>query len=319
MLVVLGNFKLKLQEIVSAIPKIETEKVQHSLPLKKKVALFVKRLDKMPAEISGNKYFKLKYNLHYAKSNHYTQILTFGGAYSNHIYASAKAAMIHGLKSIGVIRGELMLPLNPTLSAAKEFGMKFHPLGRSDYKDKYNETLIDLLKTLYGDFYMIPEGGTNELAIRGTQEILNSDDQAFDYICTPVGTGGTFAGIYSSAGNHQKVIGFSALKGNFIHEDVKQVLSKYVKRSVTNYELINAYHFGGYAKIKNELLEFMGAFTSATSIALDPVYTGKMMYGIFDLIKQGYFPEGSSILAIHTGGLQGNAGFEKRLRLSLRG
>ncbi|WP_114748320.1 1-aminocyclopropane-1-carboxylate deaminase/D-cysteine desulfhydrase [Pleomorphovibrio marinus] len=317
MLVVFGNFIPKLQEIVHLTS--ETEKIQHPLLHEKNVALFVKRLDKLPAQISGNKYYKLKYNLQYAKSKQYTQILTFGGAYSNHINACAKAAMIHGLQSVGVIRGELMLPLNPTLSAAKGFGMKLHPLSRSDYRNKYSKEVNDQLKSLYGDFYSIPEGGTNALAIKGTQEILNAEDLGFDYICTPLGTGGTFAGIYSSAAIHQKVIGFSSLKGEFIHEEIRQILLKYKVNSDIEYELINAYHFGGYAKIKNELLEFMRAFTAATSIALDPIYTGKMMFGIFDLIKQGHFPEGSNILAIHTGGLQGNAGFEQRLNLSLKG
>ena len=155
---------------------------------------------------------------------------------------------------------------------------------------------------------MIPEGGDNELGVKGCEEILTVEDEKFDYICCAVGTGGTVAGLINSSSDNQKVIGFSALKGDFLKDDVAALVTK------TNWEIQTDYHFGGYAKITSELITFMNAFKSETGIVLDPIYNGKMMYGIYDLIKKGYFPKNTSILAIHTGGLQAIDGMNRLLQ-----
>jgi 1-aminocyclopropane-1-carboxylate deaminase len=313
----LGIFDTKLPEFVSKRPFIPTESVNPELLPYKHVAFFIKRLDKIPGESSGNKYFKLKYNLQAAIAQGHTQVLTFGGAFSNHIHATSIAAKTNGLSSIGVIRGELVFPLNPTLSAAKDYGMLFHPISRSSYKDKYKEEHLKKWLDMYGDYYLIPEGGTNQLAIEGTKEILEESDAEFDFICTSIGTGGTFAGLYASTKNHQRILGFSALKGEFVHQEIRELLAHHKLVADKKYTLFSGYHFGGYGKINSELIQFMRNFTAYTSIPLDPVYTGKMMFGILDLIQQGFFPKGSKILAIHSGGLQGIPGMEQRHNLKI--
>jgi 1-aminocyclopropane-1-carboxylate deaminase len=275
------------------------------------IQLFLKREDLIHPFISGNKYRKLKYNLENAKRLNKEVLLTFGGAYSNHIAATAYAGKENGLKTIGVIRGEELynkIDSNPTLSFAKSCGMKFLFVTRQAYQQKTEEAFIANLKLENGDFYLIPEGGTNELAVKGCEEILNEDDAKYDFICTCVGTGGTIAGLINSAQHNQKILGFPALKGDFIKEDIR----KFAKRN--NWELISEYHFGGYGKIKPELIAFINTFRREHNIPLDPIYTGKMMFGIFDLIEKNYFPENSKVLIIHTGGLQGIAGMNLKLK-----
>ncbi len=273
-------------------------------------SLVLKREDKLHPHISGNKYRKLKYNLINAKNQGYKTLLTFGGAYSNHIAAVAAAGKEFGFKSIGIIRGEELIDkvdTNPTLLFAKECGMKFHFITREEYRKKNELEFIEKLKTQFSDFYLIPEGGTNEFAIKGCKEILTKQDNDFDYICTPVGTGGTIAGIIESSNKNQTVLGFSALKGTYHSSDIK----KYTDKS--NYRILDDYCIGGYAKVNLELIEFINDFKEKTNIQLDPIYTGKMIFGIFDLFKKGYFKEGSSVLAIHTGGLQGIKGMNELL------
>lgn len=272
------------------------------------VSLTIKREDLIHPFVSGNKFRKLKYNLIQAKSQCYKVVLTFGGAFSNHIAAVAAAGKEHGFKTIGIIRGdELSEDHNPTLLFAKSCGMQLEFVSRENYRLKTTPFFINQLKQQFGDFYLIPEGGTNALAVKGCEEILTDDDSAFDYICCAVGTGGTIAGLINSAKPHQKVLGFPALKGDFLQEEI----CKFVADG--NWELISDYHFGGYGKINEDLIRFMNAFHNETKIPLDPIYTGKMVYGIIDLIRQDYFPKGSKILAIHTGGLQGIPGMNKLL------
>lgn len=260
--------------------------------------------------VSGNKLRKLKYNLLEAKKHNKKKVLTFGGAFSNHIAATAYAAKANNFNSIGVIRGEELatLPLNPTLSFAKECGMKFEYISRATYRIKHQNEFIEKLKHKFGDIYIIPEGGTNALAIQGCEEILQPDDSVFDVICCSVGTGGTISGLINSAKDHQKIIGFPALKGDFLSREIR----KFAKAK--NWELITDYHFGGYAKINDNLVEFINTFKSDYGIPLDPIYTGKMMFGIIDLMNKNYFPEGTKILAIHTGGLQGIEGVNLKLK-----
>ena len=291
--------------------KIETKEI--SLPLldEKEVRLFIKRIDKIHPFVSGNKWFKLKYNLFEAKKQGLNTLLTFGGAYSNHISATAFAAQEKGINSIGIIRGEEHLPLNPTLRFAIDNGMKLHYISRSNYKEKTSANFLEALKNQFGDFYLIPEGGTNELAIQGANEILDKNDIQ-DYICCPVGTGGTIAGIINASTDRQTVIGFSAIKGiDALEKDIKNWTTK------NNYKFINAYVGSGYAKVNEKLVKFINEFNIIHDIPLDAIYTGKMMMGILDLVAKDYFPRGSSILAIHTGGLQGNKGMNERLGISL--
>lgn len=261
--------------------------------------------------VSGNKLRKLKYNLIEAKKQHKTTLLTFGGAFSNHIAAVAFAGQEQGFRTIGVIRGEELenaKPLNATLSFAKSCGMQFKFVTREAFRDKTSKGFREVLEYEFGDFFLIPEGGTNTFAIKGCEEILEEVDGAFDYICCPVGTGGTISGLINASQSHQKIIGFPALKGDFLREEISKFVIK------TNWELISDYHFGGYAKLNNELIHFINQFKIRYDVPLDPIYTGKMMFGIYDLISKGYFKNGSKILAIHTGGLQGIEGMNAKLK-----
>lgn len=276
------------------------------------VQITFKRLDQNHPEISGNKWYKLKYNIKEAVRQKHDQLLTFGGAYSNHIQATAAAAKSAGLKAIGVIRGEETLPLNPTLEYSLHAGMHLHYLSRSEYRTKDSVGVLSQLQQIYGDFYSIPEGGTNALAIEGTKEILESRDSQYDIVCTSIGTGGTIAGILATALSSQKVMGFSSLKGDFIHRKIHHLLEQHAIQPVSSYEIIDRYHFNGYAKYNKHLLNFMHAFTEKSGIPLDPIYTGKMVFGLVDLLQKGSFPAGSNILVLHTGGLQGVKGFNQR-------
>ncbi len=274
------------------------------------IEFVVKREDLIHSEISGNKFRKLKYNIEEAKKSNQNTLLAFGGAFSNHIAATAAAGKYCGFKTIGIIRGEELedkIEQNPTLLYAKSCGMTLHFISREAYKQKDNLDFITQLHSLYGAFYALPEGGTNLLAIKGCEEILNKEDTIYDYVCVSVGTGGTMAGIINTTIPHQKVIGFSALKGNFLKEEVSKWTNK------TNWEITDAYCFGGYAKVNTELIEFINTFKKETGIPLDPIYTGKMMYGIIAMIKEGKIPKKSRILAIHTGGLQGIIGMNEKL------
>ena len=281
------------------------------IPHHPQIQLAIKREDLIHPFISGNKYRKLKYNLIEARSSGYDTLLTFGGAYSNHIAATAFAGNINGFKTIGIIRGEEIktkISENETLKFAQKQGMILSFLSRENYRHKNDMIFLDKLKDVYGNVYILPEGGTNRLAVKGCEEILTKDDEYFDIICTCVGTGGTISGLINSALSHQKILGFPALKGSFLNDEICNFALR------NNWELIADYHFGGYAKINAELVSFINTFKRHYDISLDPIYTGKMMYGLFDLINKGYFPEGSKILAIHSGGLQGIQGMNSFLK-----
>ncbi len=273
--------------------------------------LFIKREDLIHPFVSGNKFRKLKYNLLQAKEEKHHSLLTFGGAYSNHIAAVAAAGKEYGFKTIGVIRGEELNiedEINPTLKFAKDCGMQLDFISREAYRKKTEPIFLDELKLKWGDFYLIPEGGTNDLAIKGCEEILSEEDSCFDFICCPAGTGGTISGLINSAKSHQKILGFPALKGYFLKEEI----CKFVTNQ--NWELLSEYHFGGYAKTTPGLIDFMNTFFKQTGILLDPIYTGKMVFGVIDLIKKNYFPKDANVLMIHTGGLQGIDGMNMKLQ-----
>lgn len=256
----------------------------------------------------------MKYNILKAKKLKKQIVLTFGGAYSNHILATAVGCKLNNLKSIGIIRGEELandfdntLSKNPTLKEAFNNEMTFDFVSRQEYRNKNEISFIENLKDKYGDFYLIPEGGTNNLAVKGCEEILSNEDFNFDYICCSVGTGGTISGVINSSSENQNIIGFSSLKGDFLVDEIKRFAKK------SNWSLNTDFHFGGYAKYSDELISFINDFKEKSSILLDPIYTAKMIYGIFDMIKNDKFEKGSKILAIHTGGIQGINGFNEVL------
>ncbi|MDZ7957657.1 MAG: pyridoxal-phosphate dependent enzyme [Aulosira sp. DedQUE10] len=291
------------------------------------VDLSVLRLDVMHPSVNGNKWFKLKYNLLEARQRNFTTLLTFGGAYSNHIYATAAAGNLFGFRTIGVIRGEENLPLNPTLSFSLQQGMEIIYIDRQKYRKKKTTELQTELQERFGEVYIIPEGGGNLNGVRGCTEILSGDEgdegdegeywgKQFDIVCVACGTGSTLAGIVLSLQKEQRAIGFPVLKnGEFLAAEIDSLLTNYrasglpkTKDAIASWELICDYHMGGYAKVNDELLLFAQQFTQEHNIPLDYVYTAKMFYGVMDLLKQGFFPPGARLLLIHTGGLQGNLG-----------
>lgn len=298
---------------------VPTQFISHPLLREKSIELAVKRLDLIHETLSGNKFFKLKYNLEKAKFLKKDTILTFGGAFSNHIFATAAAAKAENLKAIALIRGERNHPLNPTLSYAEDQGMELHFIDRKSYRRKAEVDFLKDLESKFGEFYLIPEGGTNGLAIQGTQEILDSEDRKFTHVCTSIGTGGTITGIARSLLSTQKLIGFSSLKGEFIHGEIAELFKKHKVSEFINYEIQTGYHFGGYAKYKPELIDFLWWFYENFEIVLDPIYTGKMAFGIWDMIEKDLFPAGSKVLMIHSGGLQGNMGFQAQTGIEIPG
>jgi len=287
---------------------IPTQKIKISNP---NFSLFIRREDLIHPFISGNKFRKLKYNLVQAKAENHETLLTFGGAFSNHIAATAFAGKEYGFKTIGIIRGdelESKILINPTLKFAQDCGMQFEFVTRENYRHKTEKEFIENLKHKFGKFYYIPEGGTNEFAVQGCAEVLTKEDSEYDFVCCAVGTGGTISGLINSCLSHQKVLGFPVLKGDFLNDEIR----KFVQND--NWELIPDYHFGGYGKVNPELIAFINEFYEKNQIPLDPIYTGKMVFGVMDLINANYFPDDSKILLIHTGGIQGIAGMNLKLK-----
>lgn len=284
---------------------ITIDKVSMPLLTEKKVSVDVLRLDKIHPLISGNKWFKLRYYIEEAKQENKKTILTFGGAWSNHILATAAVCKINQLNSIGIIRGEEAENLSTTLSQAKELGMQLFFISRKDYQQK--KIPSELNDTNY---YQIAEGGFGKQGAAGATTILDHCRiEDYTHICCAAGTGTMAAGLLRKISETQKVIAISVLKNYLEMEDsIKNIIDEPAKNLIVNHD----YHFGGYAKNKPALLEFMNEFYNQTSIPTDFVYTGKLCYAIFDIVKKNYFPEGSNLLLIHSGGLQGNASLSKR-------
>jgi 1-aminocyclopropane-1-carboxylate deaminase len=259
------------------------------------VRLLVKRDDLIHPDVPGNKWRKLKYNLSAARAAGHDTILTFGGAYSNHIHAVASAGRLFGFRTVGVIRGEEHLPHNEVLRHAVDCGMVLTYVGRAAYRRK------DELFAQFADrAYVLPEGGTNTHAVRGCAELVAEIDEPFDYLCCPLGTGGTLAGLVVGLAGQAHAIGFSVLKGGAFLADTVRSLAP----NQDNWSIELDYHFGGYARKTTALRTFVADFTATHGIPLDDVYTGKMMYGIVDLVTQGRFPPGSTVVAVHTGGIR---------------
>lgn len=274
-----------------------------------KVKVFVKRFDLLHPYISGNKWWKLKYNFIEARERNNDTIITFGGAYSNHIAAVACLGKDYGWKIIGIIRGEEHLPLNPVLHFAKGCGMKLHYIDRETYRLKTTDEFLYFLSKQFGDFYLIPEGGANALGVRGCTEMIYEIGIDFDYVCCDCGTGTTLAGLALSLNENQQAIGIPVLKGaEFLEGKIKELEHSYVNSYHqgainNNVNLFYDYHFGGFAKSTDELDKFVENFNQSHSIKLEPVYSGKLFYATFDLIRKGYFKESSTIIILHTGGV----------------
>lgn len=293
--------------------KTPLDKIEDDLLLSRQVNLYLKRDDLIHREISGNKWRKLKYNLMAAREQGCGTLLTFGGAFSNHIAATAAAAREYGFKAIGIIRGDELNPAsNPTLQHAHELGMLLKFVSREGYKKRNEEQYLDQLKKEYGDFYLIPEGGSNALAVKGCAEIIKEINIDFQTIATAVGTGGTMAGLVCGLAGEASVLGISVLKGaRYLLDEVKRLAIENSCEKRMNWEINHEYHLGGYARFNDKLIEFINQFKAKHGIQLDPVYTGKMMMGIYDLINHNYFEPNTTIVALHTGGLQGIEGYNK--------
>lgn len=295
----------EIKNYFSLSPQTPLQLITDEIFIQKKITLYVKRDDLIDEHINGNKFFKLKFNIIDAAEKNYSTLLSFGGAYSNHIYSLAYAGKKFGFNTIGVIRGEEHLPLNPTLHFAKECGMKFFYLSRSDYRKKYSAEILEILKHNFNDFYLIPEGGSNNLAVKGCSEIPSRIEVNYDFLICACGTGGTIAGIINGADEKRKIIGVAVLKNaSFLINDIRKLSDT----DKSNWKILLDYHFGGYAKFNTELINFIKTFTNKFNIPLEPIYTGKMLFAVYDLAKKNFFPEGSTIVVYHSGGLQGLKG-----------
>ena len=298
----MSNFvKMKLLE--HKIPIVE-------IPIESKVRLFIKREDLTHPEISGNKYWKMFYNVkkYLEKEVSERKIITFGGAFSNHIAAASALGNEFGIETLGIIRGnelEDSWQENPTLFSAHQNGMSFRFVTRETYR--YKERLMAELQEEFPESLVVPEGGTNENAVEGIQYMLTDETKDFDYICSAVGTGGTVSGLSKFAQPHQKIIGFKAVKDNSLENRIKNLSKK------DNFTLVDASD-GGFGKITDENVRFINEFYQYFGIVLEPVYTGKMLRKIFEMIADDYFPANSKILAFHTGGLQGIVGANEMLK-----
>lgn len=293
------NELINLKEIKVRIDRIKNDLTKHH-----NVSLSILRLDEIHPQVSGNKYFKLYYFLQEAVSTN-KKIITYGGAYSNHLAATASACKDLNINCIGIVRGEQPKSLSHTLLFCKELGMQLKFISREDYRNKTHEEVTGKLTNEFGEHILIPEGGFDIKGMKGASLISNFYNNVdYTHICCSVGTATTLAGLINSSRPHQNIIGFSALKNlEYFEQRIQFLLSNKV---YNNYSLINDYHFGGFAKYNKALINFMKKFYTEFNIPTDFVYTAKMMFGVFDLIEKKYFVEGSKILCIHTGGLQGN-------------
>jgi len=290
--------------------KVTIEALKDELLDSMEVSVDVLRLDKIHLVVSGNKLYKLYYYLEDAIAQN-KMTITFGGAYSNHLAATAKACNELNIPCIGMVRGEEPPNLSHTLQFCKENNMQLVFLSRDEFTKLKNEEVIQRFEVQYGPHILIPEGGYGKKGVEGASFISSYYDlHAYTHICCAVGTGTTIAGLIETSNfklQTSNFLGFSALKGlNDFPDRIKYLLGEEQGKC----QFISDYHFGGYAKKTNDLIDFMNAFYSKHHIPTDFVYTGKMFYGVMNLINKGYFLQGSKILCIHTGGLQGNLSLE---------
>jgi 1-aminocyclopropane-1-carboxylate deaminase len=286
---------------------ITVDEIDLQLLREKKVSLSVLRLDKIHPIISGNKWFKLKYYLEEAVASGKKHIATFGGAYSNHIVATAAAGKLFGLQTTGIIRGEKPAALSHTLKQAMAYGMEIIFVDREQYRGKQMPIGI----SDPDNFFLVNEGGYGAIGVKGAAEILNyCQKQNYSHFTCAVGTSTMMAGLVAASSPGQKIIGIPALRNAAaLEKDLFNLLP--AEEKMKKFTMIHAYHFGGYAKYTTELIDFMNEFYNKNHIPTDFVYTGKLFYGVIDLVQNNYFPKGSSLLLVHSGGLQGNLSLPK--------
>lgn len=291
------------------------QSIPHPVATRQGVRLLLWRDDLRHPDLPGNKARKLKYNLRQARTEGQSRLLTFGGAYSNHLAAVAAAGRLYGFATIGLVRGEAHPVLNPTLARCVADGMELHYLDRATYRRRAEPAFLVEVQQQFGPAYLLPEGGTNALALPGVAELIGELRQHtdFDAVAVAAGTGGTLAGLalgLAQANYPARAVGVAALKGgDFLRADVDALALTAPGQALPAYELHTGYHFGGYAKLPPELRAFIQQFAADYGILLDPIYTGKLLFGVIDLIAQGHFAPGSTVVAVHTGGQQAWAGF----------
>lgn len=274
-----------------------------------RIELWLKRDDLLHPVISGNKWRKLKYCLDHVLTLGSGTVISMGGAYSNHLHALAFTGKVLGLKTVGLVRGERPEPLTPTLQDCLRWGMELRFVSRSEYRLLRHYREHDALPGIRPGEYWLPEGGAHALALAGIQEGLDEIDLSYDVLCLPCGTGTTLAGCVGAAAEGASVIGFAAVKNAvYLTDEVEKLLP----RPYTHWTVNHDYHFGGFARTAPELHQFIHEFELKHKIGLEPVYSGKMMYALYDLIAKNRFKPGLRMIALHTGGLQGNRGFNRQ-------
>ncbi|MEZ4938289.1 MAG: pyridoxal-phosphate dependent enzyme [Crocinitomicaceae bacterium] len=303
------------------LPEIQIDQLQDPLFTEKDVEVYLQREDLIHPIISGNKWRKLRFNIEKARQLGKTSILTFGGAHSNHLIATAEACLLANLKSIGIVRGEEIS--TQTLTKCRDRGMDLHFISREEYRMHESKEYINHWYEKFHSPFIIPQGGDNYYGTLGCTEILKACPFQPDFIFVAAGTGNTTAGILISANENQTIASVPALKGDFMKKEIQKSILNFIQNEEATSEymgqliVLDQYHFGGFAKYTSELIQFIKAFYVQHRIQLDPIYTGKMMFGLYDQIRNDALPKNSKILAIHTGGLQGISGFEKRYGIQL--
>jgi len=291
-----------LQSIESQLGHSPLTQIAHPVLSQHKIDLWLKRDDLLHPVISGNKWRKLKYSVDHALSLGCDTLVSMGGAYSNHLHALACLGKKLGMHTIGYIRGERLQNLTPTLSDLAAWGMELRFISRADYRTLRWQGLPGKLPGQY----WLPEGGAQTLALKGVMEMVDELGTGYDSVCLPCGTGATLAGVIQAVPKRVSVLGFAVFrKAEFLSDDV----NRWLRRPYNNWQIVHDYSFGGFAKTGPELMAFIECFQALTAVPLEPVYTGKMLFGLFDWVAKGYFPPGQRIVAVHTGGLQGNRGY----------
>ncbi|WP_413701263.1 1-aminocyclopropane-1-carboxylate deaminase/D-cysteine desulfhydrase [Psychromonas sp. KJ10-10] len=314
----LSQLSQQLQLLISPSP---LQELNHPLLQSKNISLSVKRDDLLHADISGNKWRKLKFNLIEARKQGINHLVSFGGAYSNHIHALAAAGHYFGFETSAIIRGEPHYANNPTLKQAQQWGMHLHFVSRQEYRQREEPQYLQRLQDKFPEALIIPEGGSSPFAIPGVMELcdelMQQSVKRIDHIFTATGSGGTLAGLIAGFSNNQqknstRITGIAVLKqADYLLTNIDHLLGQANQSSVNDWQLLTQFHGGGYAKVSPELGDFCSQFESECGIPIEPIYTGKMFYALFELIKQDYFNDGDNIVALHTGGLQGLQGLNK--------
>jgi 1-aminocyclopropane-1-carboxylate deaminase len=296
------------------------QKVQFFYEKTEPFSFDIKRDDLIDPVISGNKWRKLKYNIEKVKQEKYNGILTFGGAFSNHLIATAQAAHDNRIDAVGIVRGdELNANSNETLRSCEELGMQLVFISRDDYKRRHEKEYLSRLNVKFPNLLMVPEGGANFYGAIGCQEIISTMSQRYDHIYLAAGTGTTAAGMLSAIGSETTLHAVSALKGDFLEADIRKLLwsivgdDEHATSLMKNLDLNTSSHCGGYGKTTNELFDIIRSFHKQTQIALEPIYTGKVLFAMIEDIKSGIIKSDQNVLMIHTGGLQGGKSFVTEL------